>query len=212
MLVDNPRLPEHLRPVLEKKFQKEMDAGRILGPFDDAPFPNLRVSPIKVAPKKTPLYLWGAQCHVPSSSSSQLRRFLDFFEECRILIAPEKREGPDQKLAFLGITLDVTLSLAVLPDDKLSRCRELLREAMTRKTMTLKALQSLFGHLNFACRVMVPGRAFLQRVYALTQKVQKHYHYVKITKEVRADFETWYHFLSEYNGSLFFSIGCCSHR
>ena len=33
-MVDNPRLPEHLRPVLEKKLQKEMDAGRILGPFE----------------------------------------------------------------------------------------------------------------------------------------------------------------------------------
>ena len=75
---------------------------------------------------------------------------------------------------------------------------------MTRKTMTLKELQSLLGHLNFACRVVVPGRAFLRRVDALTQKVQKHYHHVKITKEVRADFETWYHFLSEYNDVYFF--------
>ena len=52
--MDNPRLPVHLRPVLQKKLQKELDAGRILGPFDEPPFPNLRVSPIKVAPKKTP--------------------------------------------------------------------------------------------------------------------------------------------------------------
>ena len=52
----------------------------------------------------------------------------------------------------------------------------------------------------------VPGRAFLRWVYALTQKVQKHYHHVKITKEVRADFETWYHFFSEYNGRSFFLL------
>ena len=52
--VDNPHLPVHLRPVLQKKLQKKLDAGRILGPFDEPPFPNLRVSPIKVAPKKTP--------------------------------------------------------------------------------------------------------------------------------------------------------------
>ena len=112
----------------------------------------------------------------------------------------------------MGITLDVTRSLAMLPEDKLSRCRELLREAIARKTMTLRELQSLLGHLNFACRVVVPGRAFLRRVYALTQKVKKHYHHVKITKEVRADLETWYQFLSEYNGRSFFSVGRCSHR
>ena len=52
--VDNPRLPVHLRPVLQKKLQKELDAGRILGPFDEPPFPKLKVYPIKVAPKKTP--------------------------------------------------------------------------------------------------------------------------------------------------------------
>ena len=28
----------------------------------------------------------------------------------------------------------------------------------------------------------------------------------KITREVRADFETWYHFLSEYNGHSFFLL------
>ena len=326
LMVDNTRLPEHLRPVLERKLQKEIEAGRILGPFDDAPFPNLRVSPIKVAPKKTPgdfrfihnlsypydeeavntsiprlrvsvqystlddaishikevgmgahlaktdiklafrivpihpddHHLLGMRWNggfyydttlpmgcsmscaifesfstaiqwiannklgiprmvhvldnflmIASSTgevSTQLRKFLDFCEECGIPIAPENTEGPDQKLAFLGITLDVTLSLAILPDDKLSRCRRLLREAMTRKTMTLKELQSLLGHLNFACRVVVPGRAFLRRVYALTQKVQKHYHHVKITKEVRADFETWYHCLSEYNGRTSFLL------
>ena len=135
--------------------------------------------------------------------STQLLRFLDFCEECGIPISPEKTRGPDQKLAFLGITLDVTLSLAILPDDKHSRCCELLREAMTPKTMTLKELQSLLGHLNLACRVVVPGRAFLRLVYALTQK---HYHHVKITKDVRADFEKWYHFLSENNGRSFFLL------
>ena len=138
--------------------------------------------------------------------SEQLRRFLKFCWECGIPIAPEKTEGPDQKLAFLGITLDVRHSLAMLPDDKLSRCRALLQEALTCKTMTLKELQTLLGHLNFACRVVVLGRAFLRRVYALTQKVKKHYHHVKITREVRSDFQTWYDFLSEYNGRSFFLL------
>ena len=139
-------------------------------------------------------------------ASEQLRRFLKFCGECGIPIGPEKTKGPDQKLAFLGITLDVRHSLAMLPKDKLSRCRELLQEALTRKTMTLKELQTLLGHLNFACRVVVPGRAFLRRVYALTQKVKKHYHHVKITRQVRSDFQTWYDFLSEYSGRSFFLL------
>ena len=39
---------------MEKKLRKEIDAGRTVGPFEEVPLPNLRVSPIKVAPKKTP--------------------------------------------------------------------------------------------------------------------------------------------------------------
>ena len=38
----------------------------------------------------------------PDDVSAQPRRFLDFCEECGIPIAPEKTEGPDQKLAFFG--------------------------------------------------------------------------------------------------------------
>ena len=52
--VANPPLPKHLRPVLEEKLQKEIDANRIVGPFEQVPLPNFRVSPIKVAPKKVP--------------------------------------------------------------------------------------------------------------------------------------------------------------
>ena len=39
---------------MEKKLQKETDAGRVVGPFEEVPLPNFRVPPIKVAPKKVP--------------------------------------------------------------------------------------------------------------------------------------------------------------
>ena len=97
-------------------------------------------------------------------------------------------------------------SLAMLLEDKLQRCRDLLQEAVGRKTLTLRELQSLLGHLNLTWRVVVLGRAFLRQIYALTHKVKKHYHHVKMTKEVKADFQTWFHFLSEYNGRSFYLL------
>ena len=36
------------------KLQKEIDAGRIVGPLTNAPFPDFRSSPIGIVPKKTP--------------------------------------------------------------------------------------------------------------------------------------------------------------
>ena len=61
----------------------------------------------------------------------------------------------------------------MLPEDKLLKCRILLQEALARKTTTLRNFQSLLGHLNFACKVVVPVRAFLRWLYALTHKARK---------------------------------------
>ena len=40
--------------VVEAKLSKEIDAGRIAGPFQTPPFPKFRVSPLGVVPKKVP--------------------------------------------------------------------------------------------------------------------------------------------------------------
>ena len=52
--VKNPSIPNQLVAEVQKKLQKEIDAGRIIGPFSSPPLPNFRVSPIKVAEKKEP--------------------------------------------------------------------------------------------------------------------------------------------------------------
>ena len=244
--IPNPRMPSHLQPMLENKLKKEIDADRIIGPFDTPPMPRFRVSPIKVAPKKDPheyrfihnlsypydeeavnasiprdkvsvqygtvddaishikeegaqAYLaktdiksafrivpvhpshyrllgmqWRGQfyydttlpmgCSISCSifealstalewvarnklgiprmvhvlddfliiagsykeTSIQLQKFLQFCMECGIPIAKEKTEGPASVITFLGITLDVRNSVALLPVDKLDHCRTLL--------------------------------------------------------------------------------------
>ena len=39
-------------PVLRDKLQHEIAAGRVVGPFQDPPFPNSQVSPLGLVPKK----------------------------------------------------------------------------------------------------------------------------------------------------------------
>ena len=39
--------------IVRQKIQTEIDAGRVAGPFDQRPFPNLRVSPLGLVPKKS---------------------------------------------------------------------------------------------------------------------------------------------------------------
>ncbi len=38
--------------VIEAELEKEIAAGRLLGPFPDRPFPNLRCSGLGVVPKR----------------------------------------------------------------------------------------------------------------------------------------------------------------
>lgn len=75
---------------------------------------------------------------------------------------------------------------------------------MKKKKATLRELQSLTGVLNFACSVVVPGRSFLRRLIDLTIGLKRPGHFVRVSKEVKADLLTWQSFFQEYNGKSFF--------
>lgn len=68
--------------------------------------------------------------------------------------------------------------MSPLPPDKLEKCRTLVHvyQFSRCKKVTLQELQSLIGVLNFACLVVVPGRAFLRRLIDLTIGVKKPYY------------------------------------
>ena len=61
----------------------------------------------------------------------------------------------------------------------------------------------MLGLLSFATCV-VPGRAFLRRLFDLTAGVRKSFHFVKLNQEAKADLLVWKHFLAVYNGKSFF--------
>ena len=95
-----------------------------------------------------------------------------------IPISEQKTEGPSTVLQFLGIPLDSIRMEARCPEDKVQRLRSELSHWSTRKSATLQEIQSLIGILNFACKVVPPGRPFLQRIIHLTRKVNKPYHHI----------------------------------
>ena len=119
-----------------------------------------------------------------------------------VLLAPGKTVGPSSSITFLGIILDAVRMEARLPDDKLLKARALLLE-FTRKQVTLNELQSLIGVLNFACSVVVPGRAFLRRLIDLTMGCYKPHHHIRLT-QAKLDLGVWLDFLTHFNGRSFF--------
>ena len=80
----------------------------------------------------------------------------------------------------MGIVLDSTRMEARLPEDKLVRISQLLHSFSARRSARLVDLQSLIGTLQFACKVVVPGRTFLQRMINLTRGVPSRFHHFRL--------------------------------
>ena len=134
----------------------------------------------------------------------KLERFIGMCKDIGVPIAQEKTEGPSTCLKFAGIELDSVRGEARLPLDKVQDCIAKIRDLKGRRKVTLQELQSVIGSLNFACKVVVPGRAFLRRLIDQTRGLRKPHHRVKINRATRADLDLWYEFLLQFNGRLFF--------
>ena len=75
--------------------------------------------------------------------------------------AAEKTQGPCTCLEFIGIILDSVRMEARLPYHKVERILTSLDNFKSKKSCTLREMQAFIGTLNFACRVVPPGRPFL---------------------------------------------------
>ena len=104
----------------------------------------------------------------------------------------------------MGVLLDSIKMEACLPLDKLTRTKEALHELSHKKSATLKELQSLIDTLQFACKVVVPGRAFLQRIISLTKGISNSRWHIKLNTEFRKDISMTLAFLEHWNGVSFF--------
>ena len=139
-----------------------------------------------------------------SDCLTALCNILCLFTELNIPVAPGKTFPPTTSLEFMGVLLDSNKMEARLPLDKLTRTKEALHEWSHKKSATLKELQSLIGTLQFACRVVVPGRAFLQRIISLTKGISNSRWHIKLNTEFRKDVSMWLSFLDHWNGVSFF--------
>ena len=98
---------------------------------------------------------------------------------------------------FLGIEFDSSLLQARLPPDKLARARNTAKDLLKRATISHQELESAVGFLSFAAKIVIPGRAFLRRLFdALRRPVGLH----RITSAMKADLQWWHSFLKDWDG------------
>ena len=137
----------------------------------------------------------------------QIRAFLAVCKEINFPVALEKTFWGETSMTFLGMLLDTIKQVVGIPMDKLEKAMnwvEFFLNKKNKKAMVLE-FQKLCGILNFLCRAIVPGWAFLRRLYN-GQMVNGHklkaHHHVKISEEHRLDLLVLKQFLSS-PGSLY---------
>ena len=140
-----------------------------------------------------------------STCHADLMKFVMLCKDIGVPLAPEKTELPAMIMIFLGILLNSIRMEATLPDDKVEKCKKEIKMLLNKKVkkVQLMKLQSVIGLLNFACRVVSPGRAFLRRLIDSTCHIKSKFHRVRITSEMRLDLTLWLKFISECNSMKF---------
>lgn len=121
-------------------------------------------------------------------------------ESLGVPIVMEKTEGPTTVLCFLGLELDSDAMVVRIPLAKVLEITEHIQTILSKEKVTLKAMQSLIGVLNFACRAIVPSRPFCRRLINSICGLTKPYHHLRIKKGMRQDLHMWLSFSQNFNG------------
>ena len=130
---------------------------------------------------------------------------LYIFNSLNIPLSEKKLEGPCTCLEYLGIILDSDKMQCRLPLDKIERIMCFIKELLSKRSCTKRELLQLLGHMNFASRVILAGRAFVSYLLSLASSVTELYHYVHLNYECKQDLFMWIEFLTNWNGvSLFY--------
>ena len=134
-----------------------------------------------------------------------LANAIELFTSMGVPIAHDKIEGPATCITFLGLEVDSESMSVRIPGDKLFELRRLVSQTIGRlgQKITLREIQSLLGKLNFACRAVVPGRAFCRRLIDATKGLSRPYHRRRVTEAMVEDLLVWKTFLESFNGRSF---------
>ena len=136
--------------------------------------------------------------------SHALSTFSKVCSDINIPIKNEKTVLPTTVITIYGIEIDSVQMIARLPTDKLTKIDMQLSQFKRKRSVTLKELQSLIGLLNFACAVIIPGRAFLRRLQNLTIGHTCPSYRISLNSDARADLRAWHSFIKEFNGKSCF--------
>ena len=84
---------------------------------------------------------------------------------------------------FLGIILDTETMEVHLPEDKLQKAQQMVKDWLVKKNATKWEILLLVGVLQHAAKVVLPGRNFVSRLYATAAKVKELDCFTRLNKD-----------------------------
>ena len=129
---------------------------------------------------------------------NQVQTFLDVCRDIGFPVSMEKTVWGSDTLVFLGLLIDMINQVVCIPQDKVNKALTQIEYFLdrTHKKTTVERAQEICGLLNFLCKCVIPGRAFVTRLYSMQGKYgMKPHHHVRITEENRLDLTVWKIFL-----------------
>ncbi len=136
----------------------------------------------------------------PHSCGALLQTFRTVCNKFGVPLAEEKTVGPVSCLTFLGLQLDSESQTVSIPQSKIEAVKDKIESALGKETVSLRELQSLIGSLQFICRAVAPGRAFLRRLIDQTCGIRNAWFKISLSKGAKSDLNMWLVFLKGFNG------------
>jgi hypothetical protein len=118
--------------------------------------------------------------------------FVHMCETLGLPLAHDKTKGPDARLVFLGIGIDLESRSLFLDEERVRGAVEKIDHFVSKRSHRRVGWQSMVGTLSFLSQVVVPGRAFMSRV---SEKLSGSSFWIHLDPMVREDLVCWKDFL-----------------
>eukprot|EP00731_Ephydatia_muelleri_P036952 Em0362g2a len=211
--IDNGVSTATMHPeIVDAELLKEVELGRILGPFSQRPLEHLRTSDLGAVPKKNGK--WRVILHLSAPEGRSINDFIAKEEfsihystiDDAVALLSRFSKGArmakvDLKSAFRWFQfrrLNGT-SLRTITGNPTPLPRRFSPSRPPKPTYLPGV------HVNHAPAKVVPaGRLFLRRLIQLSTTVRKLHHHIHLNPEARADLRWWNSFLPSWNGISMF--------
>ena len=145
-------------------------------------------------------------CVGKSGSYECMRGLKAILKTAEIVGAPIKAEKtvyPNTRVVIHGIMVDTRKMIITIPKEKVDKALTFIQFLLGKTHARLFEIQRLVGLLNFCCKCIKPGRAFLRRLWDLTcihDKRKDNNSTVCISSASKQDLLAWQLFLIKFNG------------